>query len=90
VNKTEFLDSHKRVKEIQHALHIQASLTAGAEEIKTYANERVSHHITSHHIRHITEHSPSDCLLTADRETRFFVIFWPPFFKSSNRSRAFG
>ena len=36
------------------------------------------------------EHSPSDCLLTADRETRDFCIRAPPLCKSSSLSLAFG
>lgn len=39
---------------------------------------------------HMTTHSPSDCLLIFDRETRVFCILAPPRLKSSNRSLAFG
>lgn len=39
---------------------------------------------------HMTEHSPSLCLLTALRETLVLGIFPPPFFKSSSLSLAFG
>lgn len=37
---------------------------------------------------HMTEHSPSFCLLTALRETLVLGIFPPPFFKSSSLSLA--